>query len=344
MDLQIQWPRQFGTRTGSDDMTDDIHFDDVFVRIVDDEGNVSGVMDHMTADYLASTDPDPTQASLDAAFDGVTRVRLVGFRHDDRTLVYDVLRLDVTDPNSLAELVAALRITEADEYGHWMSIGDHHLELWAGDRHVHTLELLHWTAIRRSVWKGDADFAEPWHFANWLLRHGIPDARDCREEDEQREAEWQRHMVIWERAMPSSLRPLWPDRLDNVDRDLDAARSLLEAAMPDPIERVRALYAWFGSDSQPWSGFYSHEKVPEWLLLEYPIDALLAAVDTRTSSEAAVLGAARLFVGWDFDRTRKADLTRCSEPLREHMLHAVQRQGIAENLRRFRSAFDLPDP
>ena len=39
---------------------------------------MTGVVDQMTGDYLASSDPDPTQATLDAAFERVTRVRLIG--------------------------------------------------------------------------------------------------------------------------------------------------------------------------------------------------------------------------------------------------------------------------
>jgi hypothetical protein len=42
-------------------------------------------------------------------------------------MVIDVVRLDVTDPASLAEFAAALRIAEADEFGHVMTIGEHHL-------------------------------------------------------------------------------------------------------------------------------------------------------------------------------------------------------------------------
>ncbi|MBE1551322.1 hypothetical protein GGC64_005382 [Mycobacterium sp. OAS707] len=328
-----------------------------FVPFVDEDGRVTGVMDQMTADYLSSTDPDPTQASLDAVFERVTRVRLIGYRevfaveeydgerYDARERVFDVVRLDVTDPESLTELVAALRIAEADVYGHVMSIGDHHLELWTGEQHVHTLEVIDWDTIRwSSVWKGDATLAYPRRFADWLLTYGIPDARDRCEEREQSMAERQRHVLNWVRAMPPSLLPLWPERLgDGRGRapDLDAARLLLEAATPDPVGRVRALFAWFGSDSRPWNRYYDHEEVPEELLLEYPIDVLLAAA--ATDSESELLGAARLFTGFDSHRTRKADLEQCPEPLREQIRQAVQRQGIAENLKLFERAFDLSD-
>lgn len=102
---------------------------ELFVPIVN-EGEVTGVMDQMSADYLASTDPDPTQATLDEALGGLTRFRLVGYRNESRVveydgqrleaneMVFDVVRLDVTYPTSLVELAAVLRIAESNEFGH----------------------------------------------------------------------------------------------------------------------------------------------------------------------------------------------------------------------------------
>jgi hypothetical protein len=334
---------------------------EAFVPIMNEDGEVTGVMDQMTADFLASTDPDPTQAALDEAFEGVTRVRLVGGRHEPCTveidgelyethqLIIDVELLDVTDPASLTELAAALRIVEADEFGHMLTIGLHHLELWVGDQHVHTIELLYgWDTIRwPSVWKGDGTLAEPRRLANWLLRHGITDARDHREEEERHAAEWRRAEEKWEQAMPPSLRPLWPERLGDgpggmSPADVDAAEALLAAAVPDPIARVQAVYEWFGSGKGPWSGYPSYEDAAEHLLLAYPIEVLLAALDASTDNVAAVYGAARLFDGWNFGQTRSPDRKRCPESMQQRMLDAVIRHGNTGNLQRFRSAFDLP--
>ena len=300
--------------------------EDFFVPIVDEDGRVTGVMDQMAADYLASTEPDPTQASLDAAFDGVTRARLVGPpRLDGDVILGDVVRVDVSDRASLAELACALRILEADEFGHLLSPGLNRLELWAGDRHAHTLELPDWDTIRwPSVWKGDANLDEPRRFEDWLLRHGVPDARDCREENEKREAEWLRSTQNWERAMPPSLSPLWPDRLGDGPGNMSPAE--VDAAEAPP------------------AGYPSYEGAAEQLLLAYPIEVLLAALDASTDNPAALYGAARLFGGWEFSQTRRADRKRCPEPLRQRMLDAVIWHGNRDNLRRFRSAFDLPDP
>ena len=58
-------------------MSDDLK--GAFVPIKDAQGNVTGIMDQATADYLASQAPVPTQASLDALLAEVTRVRVVPF-------------------------------------------------------------------------------------------------------------------------------------------------------------------------------------------------------------------------------------------------------------------------
>jgi hypothetical protein len=187
--LAIQLTRQYRTRTGSDDMAEDS--ESPFVPIVNEDGEVTGVMDQMTADFLASTDPEPTQATLDKAFEGVTRVRLMGNRklpcvveydgqqYQGHEMVFDVVRLDVADPASLTELAAALRIVESGPFGHVMSLGEHLLELWMDDRHVHTIELLPgWDDLRwPSVWNSDAPLAEPKLLKEWVRRHRISDRR-----------------------------------------------------------------------------------------------------------------------------------------------------------------------
>jgi hypothetical protein len=317
--------------------------EDPFVPIVDEDGRVRGVMDQMTADFLASPQPDPTQASLDAAFDGVSRVRLVGpLRLDLEFIPDDVVRADVSDPASLAELTSALRISEEDEFGHLMSPGLNRLELWVGERHANTLELPEWDTIRWPlVWRGDATLADPRRFADWLLGHGVAEARDYVDEQERRSRVAEEHKAFWERAMPPSLRPLWPDRLSDPDRDLDAARTLLQEAVPDPVPRVRALYAWFGSSPNPFSGYYPYEMVPQALLLEYPIDVLLEAADSDI--DATVLGAGRLFSG-DFMHIRGSDLALCPEHLRQLMLDVAQRQRDSGDLTWLRKALDLPAP
>lgn len=321
-----------------------------FVPMVNEEDRTTGIMDRATADYLASTDPNPTQAALDEVFARTTRARLLRSRVDEnRVYQFDVVRLDVSELASLADLRECLRIVEDPEsFGHMMMIEGHRLELWAGEQQITSLALLSWVAIRwYSVWKHDAWLAHPRTFEDWLLRHGIPDAQQRREVDERHAAESRQQVERWEQTMPPALRPLWPEQLGGRDGgktpDIATARTILATAVSDPVERVRALYGWYGSGAGPWSGYPSYESAAEQLLLEYPIEHLIIAIETEAATETEMLGAARLFGDWRFGNTPKHDRARCTERLRQRMILCVEQQGIADNISRFRRAFELPD-
>jgi hypothetical protein len=134
-------------------------------------------MDRMTADYLASTAPNPTQAALDAVLGRMTRARLVRSRLDEnRRFQFDVVRLDVSDAAGLHELCACLRIDAGASAGHMMMIEDHRLEIWAGDE---CLAALGWLAGSRlrwwGVWKNDAQLAEPEQLRHWVAERLLPD-------------------------------------------------------------------------------------------------------------------------------------------------------------------------
>ncbi len=70
----------------------------------DDEGNLKGLMDGLTAQYLESDAPNPSQQVLDEMLAGVTRVRVI----DDGAALGEALGNDVllasADPESLRGL------------------------------------------------------------------------------------------------------------------------------------------------------------------------------------------------------------------------------------------------
>jgi hypothetical protein len=255
---------------------------------------------------------------------------LAGNRTVDDIVTYDVVRLDITDPADIAHLRDALRIAEADTYGHCLTIGEHRLELWAGDEVITYLELIGWDSLRwTGKWKGDAELADPMVLESWLLRHGLSDAQQAREEMETSTAAGLQNQESWGHAMPPCLLPLWSWSTPS-GVALDVAHTALEQSE-----------LWFGSGAGPWNWYPSYEGTAEQLLLKYPIATLLAALTEQ--SEPGLLGAARLLCGWDFDQTRKGERAQCPEPLRQRMLQAVERQGIADNIGSFRHAFDMPD-
>jgi hypothetical protein len=119
-----------------------------FLPIQDESGQVRGIMDRATAEYLASQAPDPTQQSIDAMLKDVTRVRVVpvgNFRQgatEIRTL------LDTSDLASIGSFRNCLKIIEDPEtFGHCMCLGDPHIELYVGDGLAATIGYHHGVAI-----------------------------------------------------------------------------------------------------------------------------------------------------------------------------------------------------
>jgi hypothetical protein len=145
-------------------------------------------MDRMTAECLASTAPNPTQASLDSLIERTTRVRLVGSRVDEnRRFQFDVVRLDASDVQSLGEFRACMRILETpDSFSHMMMIEDSRLELWSGDERLAVFGWLAGTRLRWwSVWKNDALLSDPEQLREWVNARLIPDSRLSAEKDSQ---------------------------------------------------------------------------------------------------------------------------------------------------------------
>src|SRR5262245_34806596 len=114
-------------------------------------------MDRATADYLASRPPDPTQQSIDALLNRVTRVRVVPVGNYRQAATELRTLLDTSDPASLVSFRNCFLIVEDPEtFGHCMCFGDPHLELFAGDQLAATIGYHHGVAIRWDAWKHDA--------------------------------------------------------------------------------------------------------------------------------------------------------------------------------------------
>ena len=164
------------------------------------------------------------------------------------------------------------------------------------------------------------------------LFRALDDARDRQAQiDEDR----------WWAVMPTSIRPL-VERM-NADGDWygsfqefkEKEREPLQAALtgqfPDKRQRIKALYAWFGSGSGYWSGYPSYEEMAEDLLLDYSTDDLLDAALAGPLSEAQTEGAARLFAGWFFQRDRPDDLKLLPPELKSRLLEHSLKTAINDD-------------
>jgi hypothetical protein len=312
-----------------------------FVPIRDERGNIMGLMDQATADYLASRAPDPTQASLDGLLVGITRVRVVPFSNFLQGTAEKAVLLDASDPVSLASFRECFAIVEdPDSFGHCMCFGDPHIELYAGDRLAATLGYHHGLAIRWSAWKHDAVLKEPDRLLDWMSAHGVPGPRAEVEAAQRRAEESARQAERWLGAMPECLRPFWGQLGPFPEPALHGVSlDALRAAYPSPAAQVRALLGWFGSGAGPWSGYPSYESVPEQLLRHYPTQLLIEALTASPPTAPQLAGAARYFAGWDFRRTKEADGRLLPAGLKQQLLKAAEATGIADNLERAKRGY-----
>lgn len=312
-----------------------------FVPMKDRDGKVTGIMDQTTADYLASTAPDPTQQSIDTLLASVTRVRVIPFANRLRGTTEEKVLLDVSDPTSLASFRACFRIVEDPEsFGHCMCYGDPHMELYAGSARVATLGYHHGFAIRWDAWRHDAYLQEPERLLDWMSTHGVTGPQQEVEAARQRAEVNQRNADRWLEAMPPCLRPMW-EQMDH-DRDPELHQRLLAAlrdSLPQPEDQMLALFAWFGSGAGPWSGYPSYESVPNMLLLYYPTKQLLESLEAADLTPQHWLGAARYFASWDFCQTHKKDLCLLTSVHKNRFREAVQSTNIADNIARAARAY-----
>lgn len=299
--------------------------DPAFVPIRDADGNVRGVMDRLTADYLASTEADPTQASIDALLATVTRVRVVaGGMANGRALGTAVL-LDIADAEAVAGFRGCFRIVEDPAtFGHCMCLGNPAVEVYAGERLAATIGYHHGFAIRWEAWKHDAYLAEPDRLLDWLSAHGVEGPRAEVEADRRRAEESRRRLARWVEAMPACLRDV-PGAVTDFPGDAQPLVAALRTAHPREDEQIRTLLRWFASGAGPWSGYPSYESVVEKLLDAYPA-RVIAAVLAEGVDDLALIGAARLF-----SVHRRKDGAALPAELKRRLREAAARTGIDDN-------------
>ena len=334
---------------------------DLFVPIRDESGEVTGLMDRATADYLASQAPDPTQQSIDALLQRVTWVRVVPmetYRHRatkistllDKLLLGELRRwwrslhrrgVTISDSASIASFRSCFAIVEDPKtFGHCMCFGDPHIELYAGYRLAATIGYHHGKSIRWDAWKHDAQLQEPERLLDWMSAHGVDGPRREVEEASQQREEFRRQSERWLESMPACFRPFW-EQMDR-QHDLDLHRLLLEVLrieIPDPKRQVLTLFGWFGSGAGPWSGFPAYESVAEELLLDFSTEDLVDVAAAEALNEQQLEGAARFFAGSTFATRRPEDRDSVPPDTRRCLLEHALKSGDADKVLRARKAF-----
>jgi len=302
------------------------------------------IIDKMTADYLTSTGPDPTQASIDAVLRQATRVMVVPFANYVQGAPEQMTLLDTSKPESLASLRGCFEIVDDPEtFGHCMCCGEPHIELYSGDELIAKIGYHHGSSIRWNAWRQDAWLKEPEKLLDWMSTHGVTGPRDEVERSKKRQEESRQYAARWLAAMPDCLRPFL-GKMESHTLDAGFQQQLLDAlraAIPDSDSQALTLFGWFGSGAGPWRRYPSYESMAEQMLLHYPTSALLKAITDGTLTDTQWRGAARYFGGWSFSQVKAKDRNVLPASLKQRLLGIARTTEIADNIQRAERAFGV---
>ncbi len=306
--------------------------------IVDDEGNVTGLMDGLTAAYLESEAPNPTQLTLDEMLAGVTRVRVIDDGAAEGAALGNEVLLASADPESIESLRECLAIVEDPEsFGHCMCLGDLAIEFYGRQRPAATIGLHHGVSIRWDAWKHDAQLRDGAKILNWLAERGVTGPREEMEADRRRAEETMKAIDAWREATPPCLIPLW-DVMMGAPLDIGPLQRALEDEYPDAHARILELFRWFGSGEGRWNEYPSYEGVPEKLLWEYPTAVLVGALTKNLATLEQAEGAARYFGGWRF-RKERCEFYLIPAGLKQQLLEHTLEHSDPGNARAAQRAF-----
>ncbi|MER7824167.1 hypothetical protein ABTX85_16555 [Streptomyces sp. NPDC096097] len=262
------------------------------------------------------------------------------------------IRVDLADPAESATLRTAMAVNELPG-GHCMCGGDVRFEFYDGDDgdavRLAVVVLHHGAALRWDQWEGDAVLTDGNLLLEWLDGHGMPGPLhefEAARQQATREAARQR---AWVAAVPAGLEGAVDRILDLSWSGRTASPELLEEltdrlrlTLPDPVEQVLALLAWYGSGSGRCSGQPLHEDVPGQLLGRVPMADLIAALADARAGARHDDGAVRHLVGHKTRPRQKRDVARLPDQLRARLLtHA---RGSWDSDKRARAERRLAPP
>ncbi len=258
---------------------------------------------------------------------------------------------ETDDPSDLASLREALRIEDA-EMGHCMCLGTLAFVFRRDGDELGAVTLHHGESLRWDPFFDNAPLVESDPILDWLSARGMPGAREEYDDDRRREQEAAAAEERWRAAMPPNLLFTGEESRWTVWKPLESrspsfspsdgwpeVAEVMSREYPDPVKRARVLMEWFGQGEGPWNGYPDYEDVPEWCLLQLPVEVLVEAAQAKPQSVELREGAARLFAGWSFASACGSDLAKIPVDLKRVLLaHALE--SADEDIRaRARHAF-----
>ena len=249
-----------------------------------------------------------------------------------------------SDPKDISELKAALTIEVPKDWFRCACMPSIEIVLFRKGKNLGFISVYEGQVIGFSPWSSDARIQDVEKWLGWFDARKISGPRQEVQLERDQEEASRIAENRWMKAMPESLRPIWPKAIESMmpgqKSDTKALELSLAKEYPDVPQRIRALMSWFGSGAGPWSGFPMYEQLAEEMLLEYRTDDLVAAVKDVKLSEQQTEGAARLFAGWDFNNRRPADNGLIPGDLKQVLLGHSLKSTDGDKVSRARAAFE----
>jgi len=254
----------------------------------------------------------------------------------------------------ISQLRQALVIEPPKEWFRCACLPMLEIKLYRKGKEIGVISVFDELTIEFSGWSGDARISGREKVLGWFDARGITGPRSAIETELGRERADDIAAQRWLAGMPSHLRPLWPEILQNplwceITPDaVKASAKVLDPVLaneyPNVNQRIRSLFSWFGSRSGRWSGYYAWEDVPSRMLLEYSADQLANAMRGGPLTDTEAEGAVRFFVVYTpnalfrspEDRTLIAQLP---DELKKALLDHVAKAEDQEKLEMARKAF-----
>jgi len=296
---------------------------------------------------------------------------LAAIGHADKIVVYDssptistdggspspAVLYSSTNPKDISGLQQSIQMERPREWFRCACIPPIEIELSRNGREIGVISVYDDPTIGYSLWSGDVRLSNREKLVRWFDARGIDGPRRAMERQQAQDRSDDIAAARWLAAMPPNLRPLWPQVLKNpqwweittvaISQSAETLKPVLATEYPDVNQRIRSLFAWFGSGSGNWSGYYAWEDVPSHMLLQYAPSELIGALKERPLADAESEGAARFFVGYSpgsLFRLR-GDTTlikQVPDDLKESLLEYVERTGNQDKIQEFKKAFSIP--
>lgn len=296
---------------------------------------------------------------------------LAAIGHADKIVVYDstpTISIDGKNPpaavlykssnrKDISSLQRSIQMERPKEWFECACIPSLEIQLSHNGREIGIISVYDDPVIGYSHWSGDIRLSNQEKLVEWFDARGIDGPRHATERQRAQDQSDKIAAARWLAAMPANLRPLWPQVLKNpqwwenapaaTDESAEILKPVLAAEYPDVNQRIRSLFAWFGSGSGRWSGFYAWEDVPSHMLLQYVPSELIRALEERPLTDAESEGAARFFVGYSpkslFPVPGDATLIeQVPDSLKESLLEYVERSDNQDKIHEFKKAFSIP--